>query len=330
MDTLAQLAKSALPCYGFPGSCELTLVNLSENATFKVTAPDGRSWALRLHRPGYHSRPAKASELTWLTDLRETGTVQTPVVIAGLDDDWIQRASIASSELRHAVLFKWETGTEPLISDDLNAPFERLGELAARMHHHVQQWHKPDWFTRFTWDFDTALGGQHPHWGRWSDGMGVDAPTRELFRRTVKLIGQRLDAYGKTPNRFGLIHADLRLANLLVDGTDVKVLDFDDCGFGWFMYDAAAAVSFYEHEPQIPSLLDSWKQGYRKVRPLSREDETEIATFIMLRRLLLVAWIGSHSETELARSMGLNYTETSTGLCEVYLARFEGVISTDT
>ena len=42
----------------------------------------------------------------------------------------------------------------------------------------------------------------------------------------------------------------------------------------------------------------------------------------MLRRLLLVAWIGSHSETELAQSMGVEYTGDTVPLCEDYLSRF--------
>ena len=41
----------------------------------------------------------------------------------------------------------------------------------------------------------------------------------------------------------------------------------------------------------------------------------------MLRRLLLVAWIGSHSETELAQEMGVGYTDGTVGLCEDYLRR---------
>ena len=102
----------------------------------------------------------------------------------------------------------------------------------------------------------------------------------------------------------------------------MKVIDFDDCGFGWYMYDAATPVSFYEHEPQVPELIDAWVRGYRSVAPLAREDEAEIPTFVMLRRLLLVAWIGSHSETELAQSMGVAYTEGTVGLCEGYLGRF--------
>jgi Ser/Thr protein kinase RdoA (MazF antagonist) len=220
------------------------------------------------------------------------------------------------------VLFDWETGIEPGIGQDLSGPFEVLGEVTARMHLHARQWQRPAWFTRLTWDFETSLGEDRPHWGRWRDGMGVDAERARLFGRTVDLIGRRLAAYGKGPERFGLIHCDLRLANLLIDGKAVKVIDFDDCGFGWYMYDAATPVSFYEHEPQVPSLIESWKTGYRRVIDLSREDEAEIPTFVMLRRLLLVAWIGSHAETDLAKSMGLPYTEGTTGLCEDYLRKF--------
>jgi Ser/Thr protein kinase RdoA (MazF antagonist) len=88
------------------------------------------------------------------------------------------------------------------------------------------------------------------------------------------------------------------------------------------MSDAATPVSFYEHEPQVPALIESWKKGYRRVLELPKADEDEIPTFVMLRRLLLVAWIGSHHETELAKSMGHPYTEGTVELCETYLRRF--------
>ncbi len=81
-------------------------------------------------------------------------------------------------------------------------------------------------------------------------------------------------------------------------------------------------MSFFEHNPEVPDLLAAWVDGYRKVTELPAEDEAEIPTFVMLRRLLLVAWIGSHSETELAQSMGVSYTEGTVGLCEDYLSRF--------
>jgi Ser/Thr protein kinase RdoA (MazF antagonist) len=320
---LLELAEAATQHYDLPPALVVRLINLSENATYKIEAPDGRRWALRIHRAGYHSKAAIASELAWLMDLRQSGVVVTPRPVKGRDGEIIQVIGHARmARPRHVVLSEWETGSEPGIVENLEAPFEVLGEVTARMHKHTQNWNCPPWFTRPTWDFETSLGDLQPHWGRWRDGMGVDTGKQKLFGRTVSLIGDRLFAYGKAQNRFGLIHCDLRLANLLIDGVDVKVIDFDDCGFGWYMYDAATPVSFYEHEPQVPALIDAWKKGYRKVIALSKEDETEIPTFIMLRRLLLVAWIGSHNETDLAKSMGLPYTEGTMALCEDYLRHF--------
>ena len=320
---LLAAATAALALYGLGRDCAVTLVNLSENATFFVEASDGRRMALRLHREGYHSERAIRSELAWATALRDHGVVTTPRPVAGLDGDILQRIAhpLLPSE-RHVVLFEWERGAEPGIAEDLRKPFETLGEVTARMHRFTRNWPRPKGFERFTWDFDSALGEAAPHWGRWRDGVGVTDRLERLFARTVRAIGQRLNRYGKTPDRFGLVHCDLRLANLLVDGEEVKVIDFDDCGFGWTMYDAATPVSFHEHEPQVPELIERWKAGYRRVLPLSREDEAEIPTFVMFRRLLLVAWIGSHAETELARSMGAAYTEGTAPLCESFLSRF--------
>jgi Ser/Thr protein kinase RdoA (MazF antagonist) len=318
---LLEAADAVTTCYDLPGRLAIRLLNLSENATYRIDVPDGRRFALRVHRDGYHSKTAIASELAWLGDLRKTGVVATPRPVAGHDGELIQLARHPRlARPRHAVLWQWEDGIEPGMGDDLSQPFEVLGEVTARMHIHARNWARPTWFTRHTWDFETSLGERRPHWGRWRDGLGVGAEEAALFGRTVGVIGRRLSAYGQGQERFGLIHCDLRLANLLIDDGAVKVIDFDDCGFGWYMYDAATPVSFYEHEPQVPNLIDSWKRGYRRVLNLSRADEDEIPTFIMLRRLLLVAWIGSHAETELAKSMGHPYTEGTCELCENYLA----------
>lgn len=312
---LEALARVALPLWGLDGAA-VTLVNLSENATFAVVAPDGRRYALRLHRVGYHPVAAIGSELAWVRALRDEGVATTPRPVPGRDGRLVQRTGG-----RALVLFDWEAGVEPGIGDDLTAPFEALGAAAARMHGHARRWARPAGFTRPTWNFETSLGEAAPHWGRWRDGMGVDAARAALFGRTVARIGARLAAFGAGPERFGLIHGDLRLANLLVDGAEVKVIDFDDCGFGWFLYDAATPVSFHEHDPKVPALIAAWVRGYRRVAPLSAAEEAEIPTFVMLRRLLLVAWIGSRAETPLAQAMGAGYTAGTVGLCEAYLAQ---------
>ena len=173
---LHELAQTATCHYALPADVTTRLINLSENATYAVESPSSDlRFALRVHRAGYHGIPAIQSELNWLINLRETGVVVTPRPLAGRDGTLVQQ--VAHPRLpapRNVVLFDWETGAEPGIDDDLEAPFETLGEVTARMHAHVRRWPRPANFTRFTWDFDTSLGETNPHWGRWRDGIGMD------------------------------------------------------------------------------------------------------------------------------------------------------------
>jgi Ser/Thr protein kinase RdoA (MazF antagonist) len=319
--SLQALAERAITLYHLPYDVSVDLINVSENATYRVEdRASGRKWALRVHRAGYHSRTAVASELAWLMALRAEAGVVTPVPVAGRDGERIQTLEHDGvPEPRNVVLFEWEDGVEPARTDE--ASFELLGETAARMHAHVRRWHRPNWFERHTWDFETSLGAR-PHWGRWQDGMGVTPENMGVLAATVAVIHDRLQRFGKSRDRFDLVHGDMRLANLLMDGGNVKVIDFDDSGFSWFLYDCATTVSFFEHAPEVPDLLAAWVRGYRRIGSLSEDEENEIATFVMLRRLLLIAWIGSHSETELAQSMGVSYTNETIPLCERYLSRF--------
>ena len=311
-----QLAEKALGLYQLPARTTAHLVSRSENETYKLEAPSGERWALRIQRPGYQSRNAIVSEIAWLTALREDGVVATPVPIAGLNGEWVQEL-----EDHHLVLFAWEAGLIPDIGMDLRQPVRSLGAIAASMHAHSRVWRRPASFERFTWDFEAALG-EGARWGRWQDGLGMDAARLDLFRRTAELIRHRLAQFGTGQDRFGLIHGDLRLDNLLLNQGKVKVIDFDDCGFGWYMYDAATVVSFYEHLPAANGLIGHWLEGYRTVKAVSKEEEEEIPTFIILRRLLLVAWIGSHLQADLARSLGVAFTDETVALCSAYLNRF--------
>jgi len=319
---IGALAAAALPRYGFSPRATATLINHSENATYRVDDPDRAAPAiLRIHRRGYQSAQSIRSELHWLDALRQHEGVITAAPIAARDGSFLQSlASEALPEPRHAVLFTYLSGQEPS-EDDLIGPFERLGTISAHMHDQARHWSLPSGFTRQMWDHDGALG-KRALWGRWQDGIGMTPHWLQLFGRLSATIERRLQAFGRSSGRFGLVHADIRLANLLVEGEVTKVIDFDDCGFGWFLYDVGTALSFIEHRADVPDLVAAWLRGYRRVATLGAEDEAEIPTFIMLRRLLLVAWIGSHHETDLAQHLGAGYTAGTCDLAEAYLTKF--------
>jgi Ser/Thr protein kinase RdoA (MazF antagonist) len=90
---------------------------------------------------------------------------------------------------------------------------------------------------------------------------------------------------------FGLIHADLHYRNLLFAKGTVRAIDFDDCGFGPFLYDPAVMLSELLNWPDYLALRAGLLSGYRRVRPLSAEHEALLDTFIALRRVQDALWM---------------------------------------
>lgn len=321
--SLQDMVVRALPRWSLSLRTQVALLNVSENATFDLQDSEaGRRLIVRVYRDGYRNPAEIRSELAWIEALRRDAIVPTHAPVCGADGDFVQTLTDGGGAIaRRAVAFGYVPGREPDPAGDLVGWFRALGGICGRMHAHSRRWRRPAAFQRNGWTFDTMLGSR-PLWGAWRAGLGLDATGRRLVQQAVDLIERRLALFGSQPERFGLIHADLRLANLLVDGDALTVIDFDDCGFGWFAYDFAAAVSFMEHEPVVPELMEAWVAGYRGVAPLDPQTEAELPVFVMLRRILLMAWIASHAETPTAQALGVPYSEATLVMAERFLQRF--------
>ena len=254
MDRVRGCARDALAAYGGHPGASIELLNVSENATFLVSDPETGPSVLRVHRLGYHTEREIASELAWMDALRAEAGVRTPRVQPAADGRRVvtvpERGADPSTSSsppteRHCVRFEFlpggepgtepgaEAGAEPALT---GAHFAELGEITARMHRHAREWTRPAWFTRFHWDYAAAFGGM-ARWGRWQDSIGVGPSERKILTRLDNVLRARLRAFGSGPARYGLVHADTRLANLLVHDGSVSVIDFDDSGFSWYLYD---------------------------------------------------------------------------------------------
>ena len=308
----------------FPNLSQATveLLNYSENATYLVKNPaNDEIFILRVSRPSYHTKSEIESEIAWLKSIDEHSTIEVSLPIMGKNGDYVQTVTLKNRPQEYyCTLFTFLEGSAPDENkeSELILHFENLGEVTAQLHEHSIKNHETfSRYNRLSWDYETILG-EKPKWGRWQDGKGITPERYRLFEKVSDTIKNRLEKFGKDSTRYGLIHADLRLANLLIEGDRIKVIDFDDCGFGWYLYDLATALSFIEHKSYVPDLIQAWLKGYRKVRHLSKEEEQEIPTFIMMRRLQLISWIGSR-ENETALEMGEKYSEDTDLLAIKYL-----------
>lgn len=318
---MIDLARLACERYGIAADCSLHLYPLTENWTYRVNASSGEPVVLRIYRPGNRSPAEIMSELAWMNAIGQQAPSLVPGVVATARGSHVLELVRGTSlDPCYCVLFSYAPGTEPA-EDELVAWFPELGSITARLHLHARGWDPPSWFRRPRWDLSTTLGGR-PHWGPWQRFVTDDEQLSQL-QRLAKVVTARLRAWGVRPERFGLVHADLRLANLLVDGDRITVIDFEDCGLSWYLYDLACALTFNEGRADVRELIALWADGYRQIAPLSTEDENEIDTFLMLRRLMLTAYAGLRHDTELAAEMRSNgYNAETCAIAEPYLSRF--------
>jgi Putative homoserine kinase type II (protein kinase fold) len=308
----------AIPLWPQLAGATPKLINHSENHTFRFDVPGVDTFTLRVHRPEYQNGRTIRSELAWLTALHRDTGLSIPEPVPGGDGELLQTFVAADGETRHAVLFRFIPGHEPSPDSNLVDLFGVLGDYAARLHEHAMAWRRPDDFERQAWNAATILDADGL-WGDWRIAPGVTEEIRPLLARVDAALWRRLAEYGTEPHRYGLIHADMRLGNLLVDGDTVSLIDFDDCGLCWFGYDFAAAISFHETHKAIPALKAAWLESYQAIRPLSAEDVGALDSMVMLRRMALLAWIGSHAETNLAQTHMNGFAEGTAELAERYL-----------
>jgi len=73
---------------------------------------------------------------------------------------------------------------------------------------------------------------------------------------------------GEGADTVGLIHADMHLGNALFWRGEVKVIDFDDCGFGYWLYDIAVSLWELRHRNDYGHFRSALIDGYTRRRPL--------------------------------------------------------------
>lgn len=282
--TLLALADEAAAHWG---GQVVRLIRNRENAVFEMALPTGRA-ALRLHRQGYQDDAAIRSELWWCAALAAQG-VAVAAALPTRDAALLVRLSNG----RNASAIAWVEG-EPLgeagryFAEPLPIVLYRhaaLGRLLADFHTATDRLALPADFTRPRWDIQ-GLVGEHPFWGRfWEHPLATPAQAAVL-RAARDVLQDRLTEHAMTGD-FGPIHADVLRENVIVNGRSLSLIDFDDSGFGFRLYDLGTAMSQNLYEPHYTEIRDALIAGYAETRAASVD---LVETFTLARCCASVGW----------------------------------------
>ncbi|MCV2869275.1 phosphotransferase [Defluviimonas sp. WL0002] len=306
--------RQALALWGLEGATS-EFVAGRENRVYRIRS-DQCDFALRIKRPGYRTEAELLSELQWLDAMHAAG-LSVPRPRPALSG-----ALLETVGSHYVDLVGWLSGRplgqsrDRLAIDDAPGIFACLGAEIARLHDACDAWRRPDTFTRCAWDLDGLLGDD-PLWGRFWENPTLDPETRQLLQQFRQEAVRDLGAMGSCAD-YGLIHADIVRENVLVDGPNLRLIDFDDGGFGYRLFDIATALLKNIDEPNCGELQAALVSGYRSRR---RIDEKMLDLFLALRAVTYVGWIVPRITEEHGADRNARFIRTARRLCSAYLGQ---------
>lgn len=260
----------------------LRMIRNRENAVFEIALPKGRA-ALRLHREGYQDDAAIRSELWWCAALARAG-VNVPAALPATDGNLL----VTLSTGRKASAIDWVQG-EAL--GEAGIPYERplpmlleqhrtLGRLIADFHAATDRLTLPSDFIRPRWDLEGLLG-EAPFWGRFWEHPEATEGQRAILARARAFLRDFLAGFDGS---LGPIHADVLRENILVNGHSLSLIDFDDSGIGFRLYDLGTVLSQNLYEPAYDQIRDALMQGY------GTQNRKAVELFTLARTCASVGW----------------------------------------
>jgi Ser/Thr protein kinase RdoA (MazF antagonist) len=164
-----------------------------------------------------------------------------PEAIAAFEGEPIIAVAVPEvPEQRNCTLLTWIAG--PRVRKQ-PTPKEawRIGYQIVRLHRHASGFPTPNGFTRPSWDPDSLVDHSwHACWRRLSSSrVRLTQEIADRFQSVAADLGHGNEV-------FGLIHGDFTFENVLFDRGEARVIDFDDCGRGYFLYDIATLLDRME------------------------------------------------------------------------------------
>ena len=236
IDRLAERALGATASSRARPSGSSTSRRTGRTGSTSRTAPD-----VRPARTGPATTPRRRSSRnsTGSTRCARTTSSRRPMSSGG-DGSRVTQLSTPELGERNVVLFEWLTAT---CRSSRYRPAERLSHSRRRCRADA----RPCGSGRGRSRFVASPGTTRPLWGRWATGVAGRTGRASAARSSTcsggstRRSGAASRRYGRAPS--GSASCTPTSASPISWSTaPVRVIDFDDCGFSWFMYDFATIV----------------------------------------------------------------------------------------
>jgi Ser/Thr protein kinase RdoA (MazF antagonist) len=280
VETMLPLAHQIIGGFDL-GECELESINHEFNSTFKVTASSGERFALRINVNSKRTLPNLKAEIFWVGQLETVAGLTVPVPIKNRSGEYISTAWHPLLERNlHAVLFSWLDGEE-LGDEPTEEMMRATGRAMARMHAAARDTRLPESASLpivddVFWDNGDSI----------EPSELVTPEEKAIIAKAVeKIEAITRDLYSR--NRPQLIHADVHPWNVMWQGSDVAIFDFDDCVIGLPVQDIAVTLYYNDTDEQDAAFL----AGYQELAPLPEFTHDEMSALKLQRRIVLLSYI---------------------------------------
>lgn len=313
-----EIALNAINHYNFK-SPQLEFIKNLENTTFKLSTEQG-NYLLRVYSGLHNTIQDIESEAKIIEYLSSFNIYYYQKPIRNNFGNFVSIGE-AAGIYKPVSILSWINS--PPIGNEIKdiSLFEEVGKLIAHIHNKLANWQKPVDFHRQRLDINGLIG---------DDGAFgyANFGYRYFERETVKifeLVYQRLAEFealaGKEIDVFGIIHGDLHLNNLILHKNTLAPIDFDDSGWGYYIYDLAVILAKEWGKEEYPEIKTNLFQGYKKIRKIPLEIEEKLKLFISVRYICVALFIAGKLQRQ------PTFKEKGLQLIPSYMAKLKDIIS---
>jgi len=295
-----ELAQTAMGAYEF-SDAHLKLIQYHENVIYRVDFPaSGGRYLLRLH--AWDEMDYINGEMLWLDALSHQAGLPVPEPIPTKSRNFTFK--VVSDMLPHGrwvTMLSWLDGRK--LDKSLNPlHIKSLGGVMAKMHSFSANWTPPDGFSRPTWDWDAQLGGSLFDVNREELIDSMPEQFQEPYLVVSKRSKKAMAKLGTGPDAFGLIHTDLYPENILFKAGKASLIDFEDCGFGNWMWDIAVPLGTWAWDEGWQAMRAAFYEGYAPFHSLPEDQWELLDLFIATQHATMLLWASAFLKHDPKRS----------------------------